>query len=650
MFARLITLLSVLLLFACQPPQEEVDRGLLDMGPLWPYPSAHLESADDSSLTGVHLDFGDAQMPVSTEGDQTVLPTERLHRLDGFPTVGTIVLRLPGQAMGGGNLPSLDDLDASMADDAPIRLLDLERGVRIPYFAELDAFPDITPQQRVLLIRPQRPLPAGGHVGVAITGGLKSDTGDELTTPGPFKTLIAGDISVTVDWLRPRFDDYQTLFDQFSADGLVRSRILLAWDFHVASSEKTLAPFDQLLAAKREVFPAEPSFDPGFTVEEFRDRHKGGVLPEGAWRAAQITTTLPSFVSPEYVSSFDEHGLPVLGSEDEVLIQVLVPESVRGAAAGTVPVLVFGHGLLAAPDLYLDNFNDDNGVVDLVNRLGMIAIGTEMRGLTRRDLLHAIEVARDFGRFSELTDLMLDGVTNTLLMERLPATAFAQLSPFEADDGSGSMIDSDTIRYYGISLGGIEGTVYMGNAERTPYGVLHVPGSMWSTMLERSSNWASFEVVLAPSIPEAASRQLSYAVTQNFWDPVDPAVHAVDGRLLGKSALWQMSIGDEQVPNFTTDFLVRAIGAPLVTPAVELSWDIDTVPAPLGPDSAGMFQMDSQLGRPTPQNRPAEVTEAHTTPRKTDEHKEQIRAFFEPGAEGTIIAPCGDGPCVFDPE
>ncbi len=58
--------------------------------------------------------------------------------------------------------------------------------------------------------------------------------------------------------------------------------------------------------------------------------------------------------------------------------------------------------------------------------------------------------------------------------------------------------------------------------------VLHVGGSAWSTMLERSSNWPTFEMVMQDSVPDPADRQLLYSVSQLFWDPADPLLYASD--------------------------------------------------------------------------------------------------------------------------
>jgi hypothetical protein len=340
----------------------------------------------------------------------------------------------------------------------------------------------------------------------------------------------------------------------------------------------------------------------------------------------------------------DERGLPIARGIDDAFFTAVLPDSLRGAEAGTVPVLIFGHGIFANPNYYIASSDDGNGVVDLCGQLGAVCIGGEWRGLTTRDVADALRVANDLGRFPLITDKMVQGVSNQMALARLLRTAFVDADWLQAEVG-GSLIDPDRIHYMGISLGGIEGATLMANTEVVEHGVLHVPGAVWATMLERSSHWAGFEGYVAGTQPDAAHRQRVYALTQLLWDPVDPINHA---EALGDtSVLWQISMGDEQVPNFTAEILARTVGAPLVGEPTDPVWDLDVLPAPQGPGARGVAQFDGGFERPTEANRPAGVTGAHTAIRHTDEMKQQVVAFFAPGQEGTIIHPC-DGPCVFD--
>ena len=187
----------------------------------------------------------------------------------------------------------------------------------------------------------------------------------------------------------------------------------------------------------------------------------------------------------------------------------------------------------------------------------------------------------------------------------------------------------------------------MGNSEVVESGVLHVPGAMWSTLLERSSNWTPLEAFLTETVPTPSERQLLYSGMQLLWDPVDPINHL--GAMAEKNVLWQVAVGDEQVPNFTAEALARSLSVPLIAPEVHQVFGLQTAGTPLGPGASGYFQFHPGMPLPFEGNRPAEVTGAHSAVRQHPEAREQVLVFLHDGIEGTIIHPC-DGPCLFGGE
>jgi len=647
--ARLSTcsLLLLAVLGACK--DEDVVPGspgawaLLDQHGLNPYPSMHLMAADSASATGYRLDFPDGALPQSEEG--TPLDLVRLARLDGFSVANTALVLLEEAEIDASSLPSADDLGASLEQDASVQIIDLATGDRVPLFAELDAHEACTgPQDRSLLIRPLQALDFTTRYAVVLTGALKTESGSSYPAPERFAALRDGGAAPA--GLEGWVAHYEALFRDLEAAGLARDELVLAWDFHTGSEAVTHAQADHVLEATRQDLPSEATLEPSYTVESFYDSEAGDTLNEHAWRQAWGYFELESFLAEEGAFELDAEGLPVPQGADDIYYMVLLPSSVREAAAGSVPVLVFGHGLLSAPAAYLAYEDDPNAVQALADNLGMAVIATKWRGLTTDDLAAAVDVANDFGTFHHLTEKMIQGLANAAALPRLLRTQFAQAEFFQAPDGSGSLLDTERIYYFGISLGGIQGANLMANSQELDYGVLHASGAIWSTMLERSSNWPTFELQMEYGVPAPEDRQLLYAISQLHWDAVDPITHVAD--LQAPSILWQESVGDEQVPNMTTEALVRSVGAPLITPAVNEPFDLDLLAAPLGPGSTAMMQFDPQLGTPPDENRPAEDTGAHTFIRHTQEVHDQAAAFFAAGAEGSIVHPCGKEPCVFD--
>ncbi len=646
-------ILLLLSLAACDPAlPEPVDPGpcgigrspgLVDGRPTNPFPSMHLV-ADVGE--GCRLVLEPADVPVG-EGDP--LDVAAVDRRDGFSPAGTIWLD-PGAALDPSVLPPLSDPDRSLAADAPLQLWDLTAGERVPFFAELDAWPEQDDADRVLLLRPLRALPFGARAAVVLTDGLLAADGAPWPAPAAFAAVRDGEADVA----QPVAAHYELLLRRLEALGIERDGLLLAWDFVVASEERVLAPLERVVGAMREALPLDPTFEPSVTLTDSLDTDEGADLAPGLWREVRGSVRLPRYLwdpdpeGDEHDTGWfrlDDDALPLRNGDADVFFTLIVPESLRGRPGGEAPLLVFGHGIFSAPQAYLTSGDDHNGVVALCNRLGAVCLGARWRGLTTADAGDAVRVATHLGRFPLLTDKLVQGVADQLAMARLGRTAFVD-SDFLAAPAGGSLVDPERILYYGISLGGIEGATFLSLSEVVDVGALHVPGAQWATMLERSSHWSSFETFVVQTLPDPAERQLLYAVSQLLWDPVDPINHAAG--LRDVTALWQTSEGDEQVPNFTAETLMRTAGVPLITPSIRAVWGLETLAAPGPPGGRGLFQFDTGAPRPPEGNRPAPETppqSAHTDVRATPQCLDQLEAFFAPGAEGTIVDPCG-GPCV----
>ena len=655
-FLHLLTLPALLLLLAC----PGADPGPCDIGdqpsltgghPLDPFPSMHLMSGPTDDPADCRLALEPGTVPV---GDGDPMDPARFNRRDGFSPVGTIVWQ-PGVAVDPGNLPGLLDPSGSLEASSPVQLIDLDTGERFPCFVEIDAYPSQADDQRVLLVRPMRGLGFGTHVGVAVGDSLLATDGGPVPSPAAFASIRDGRKDDAVS--QPVRDHYDALLGQLEEHGLDREQLVLAWDFRTATRDNLLAPFDRVVSSMRQELPLDPTFQPDVVLTSVDDADLGDDVVDGLWRDARGSIQLTHWLwdedgAPDATDDdhdggwfqLDEEGLPVARATDDAYFVAVLPDSIRDAEPGTVPVLVFGHGIFARPNYYLAASTDGNGTIDLCNRLGAICIGGEWRGLTGRDMADALRVARELGRFPLITDKLIQGVSNQLALARVLRTGFVDADWLQAE-GGGSLVDPERIFYFGISLGGIEGATLLANSEVVEHGVLHVPGAAWATMLERSMHWLSFEEYVVGAQPDAAHRQRVYALTQLLWDPVDPINH-VEG-LAGASALWQVSIGDEQVPNFTAEILARTAGAALVGEPVEEVFGLDVLADPQGPGALGMAQFDGGFVRPALENRPAPETGAHTSIRHTEPMKEQILSFFAPGQEGTIVHPC-DGPCVMD--
>jgi hypothetical protein len=612
--------------------------GLVDGRVANPWPSYALMRADEAMSTGCRLAMPDDALPLGI--DAHPLDLRRFDDRDGFSPAGSLWLQLH-QTIDPTALPGPQDPAASLSSPA-VQIWDLDTGERLPFWAEIDAYPDLPDADRSLLLRPARAWPWGHRVAVVLTSAL----GASVTSPSPFQDARAGDPD------DPQGAHVQDLLRRLVALGVVEEDVILAWDFPIATAATVHRRLDAVIAGVREGLPDDPAFQPALDLSVVLDADDpaGDAPTEGLWREVRGSFPLTHYLWPEQEGDDADRGifqldadlLPVANAAAPAYFTLVVPESVRHAAAGTVPVLIFGHGIFSNPRAYLAEGGDPHGVIALLNRLGAIGIGGEWRGLTTRDATNALLAAMDWSRFPMVTDKLIQGVANQLALERLVRTAMRE-EPWLQAEGGGSLIDPERTLYFGISLGGIEGAVLLAHSEHIDSGVLHVGGSAWSTMLERSSNWTDFETYVVPQFPDAADRQLQYAVSQLLWDPVDPLNH-VDA-LRGRNVLWQESVNDEQVPNLTTELIARTLGVPLLAPSPREPWDLPATEGPLGPGASAVAIFDGGFPAPPLGNRPAVDTGAHREIRSWESVQAQVEAFFTPGAEGTIVQPCG-GPCL----
>ncbi|GDX82249.1 hypothetical protein LBMAG42_40600 [Deltaproteobacteria bacterium] len=580
------------LLIGCPAPQDSAEPapvGALGLGRQNPFPSVELVGADGF----LALEAGD--LPQKEGGTQWEFSAFAAR--EGFsvvqPSIAQFESPIDPESVGG---------QEGIATDGTVRLVDLDSGEALWCFAELDAASDVPlDSTATLIVRPMQTLTPGHRVAVVVTSAVTSG-GAPLAVPeaeGHYAELRA------------------------ELEALGQTDVTVAWDFPVAGGSALL---DHTLALTTAT-PTAHSFTRTW------EAGSGTEPPPGVWRMAEGSfTTVELLVDGERMELSADRTPKVQGAR-EAYLMVVIPEAVKDAAPGTVPILVFGHGIMSEPSDYLAEDDDPNGLLNLANTMGAIVIATKWTGLTEDDRLHAINVADDFARFDEIPEMLAQGVSDTLALVR----AAGDGALFE-DALFGGLADPSRIYYYGISLGGIEGAVMLSQQSTIERGVLHVGGAAWATMLERSAQWPPFDLVVTRNFPDPWDRQVLYAATQVLWDPVDPASYTA--QLAADSRLWQESVGDEQVPNLTTELLMRSVGVTLATPAVNAPVGLNSEAMPF--TGSAMTQFDPEEALPDPVNRPAVLTGAHSTPRLWPGAQAQTIHFLE---TGEVAHFCGEAAC-----
>jgi len=572
----------------------------------FPFPSMHQMEEGQVSLP--------ADLPHSRDG--TPVPVDRLDWREGFSVVQTAVVDLD-VAIDPESLPQ----QSSPLTTGSVQLWDLTAGEPILCFAELDSAIPVDDEWPSLLVRPQDVMTPGHQIAVVVTQAVKTADGDPLDTIPWFRDLLDNKPGPGLSgWT----DHYQDLHARLTALGV--DNIALAFDFPVADGG---APVRHVASTVQ--IPSS------YTITDIRSTDDGIYMPEGGWLQLRGTYTTDNWLVDDLTMALDEEGMPTRQGEVDAELRVYVPESVRDAEPGTVPVWIFGHGLFGKPDMYLGDTDDPSKVAKLADEAGAIVFATVWRGFKDSDRVHAIHIANDFGRVNEISERLTQGVANVIALSRLILEGDILDDPalMGLPDANGEL------RYYGISLGGIAGAVTISNNPRISHAVFNVGGGAWSTMLERSSQWIPFDWIMVDMVPSPRNRQLMYALSQLFWDPVDPMNH-LDG-LRGRSVVWQEALGDEQVPNMTTRMLARAVGATHLAPVVE---PVEGIPIATSPSSLPAYvQYDPETELPAEANRPGIPSGAHSIPRTWPGCRQQIARFNDWEDPGVLLHFCGDSPC-----
>jgi hypothetical protein len=135
----------------------------------------------------------------------------------------------------------------------------------------------------------------------------------------------------------------------------------------------------------------------------------------------------------------------------------------------------------------------------------------------------------------------------------------------------GVKIDSTQTYYFGISLGGILGTLFMTVESSVKVGVLNVPGGGLTDILVKSEteaiNASIFEALSAQGIEQGtpAFEQFMF-FAQLILDRSDPKAYApFTVKQFNKKILIQKAVGDSVIHNSTTDELARVMGLENIT-------------------------------------------------------------------------------------
>lgn len=643
------------------PPQHSASGACDPLDPtacLLPFPNDYFTVPDTTSATGRRVHLSEAALPANVLGKH-LDPTE-WNRQDGFSPGQPILVHVPDLDVTASGIAPVTDIGRSLAPDSPIVLLNTRTGQRTPYWAELDAHATGQPTRQLLIIRPAVALQESTRYIVALRG-LRNTAGAPIQTPAAFAAYVTGHGSDPHD---QRAQQFKRILATLTTAGLERDDLYLAWDFTVASEQGLTG---RMLAIRDSAFQALGDAAPGFTVTQVTDFTQA----QDARIARQVrgTVTVPSYLTGNggpgarmHYGSTDGDGRPATadavptpsGSSLAADFVCNIPRS--ASAAAPAHLSLYGHGLLGAPT----EINADN-VKDMSVRHNFMFCGTSWIGMANADVPYVAQAFTDLSGFPAIPDRLEQSFLNFLFLGRAmdnPA-GFAASASFQDPDGRPLIDLAGGLHYDGNSQGGINGGALTAIAQDWTRSVLGVPGMNYSTLLQRSVDFAPFQQIMDGYYPDRADQQLLFGLLQMLWDRSEAngyAQHMTSDPLPGTPAhqvLLHVAFGDHQVAPASAQVEARTIGARIHLPAlapgwsdeVEPFWGIAPIPAYPYEGSAIVIWNSGRAAAPPPTNLapsgPQYGQDPHEFPRAQPEAQQQKATFL---LTGQVVDVCG-GPC-----
>ncbi|HTE64101.1 MAG TPA: hypothetical protein VK631_27340 [Solirubrobacteraceae bacterium] len=540
---------------------------------LLPFPNDYFTKKDPSTPTGRRLALKRSAMPANKDGVR--IDPRAWNRADGFSPGQQITARIPGldsrRAFERSGIVPITDIAQSLADRQPVVLIDARTGKRQPIWAELDSSAPSN-AQRALLIRPAKNLLEGRRYVVALRR-LKTSSGKPIRPTFAFRAL-RDRLPTRSTAIRARRPAMQKVFRTLDRAGIARGDLVLAWDFTVASRQSTTGP---MLHMRDEAFKAlgdanladlkPEGRSPAFAIT--RDEATPPSETE-IGRIVEGTVSVPCFLENDGCAigkGFHRgaDGLPAQkpGNTYAAFFRCVVP---RDVPAGGGRALLYGHGLLGSP---LDSSDSAQAELEtLAHQQGFTVCGTYWSGLSaangNEDTGQAAAAIQDLSKFGAIADRLQQGMLNSLFLGRamVAADGLRTHAAFAgAFDGTGRLF------YDGNSQGGIEGGALTAVAPDFDRAVLGVPGMNYSTLLQRSVDFAPFRSLLDVAYTKPLDRALIYSLLTNLWDRGESDGYAryMTTRPLPNTppheVLLHVALGDHQVAPVTADGMARTIGA-----------------------------------------------------------------------------------------
>lgn len=585
-----------------------------------PFPNDFWTAPDPASPTGLRVRFREEMLPRATP--------RWFEDFDGFSPGATLLAHLPNAVATG--LVTHQEMARSLADGSPTTLVDAMTGERVAHFAEVDVTAR-DPAQRALMIRPAAGLIPGRRYVVAIRD--VRDAAGAVVAPSPAFAALRDD-AASPELNAAMRARYRRIFDDLGRARVPRAGLQLAWDFTVASRRSTT---HRMIEMRDAALAAAGPTGPAYRITNVRRSPREGVAMQ-----IEAELTVPLYLTaagPEGAMNLGPDGALRQNGTGTYRFWVLVPDSALAAPAGIVG---YGHGLLGSGE---DLFSDPSARA-LASGANVILFAMDFQGMAEEDAgrISAAISGNDLGSFREVIDRQHQGMVNSLLLMR---TMMGRMRDEPMLQAMGrSMIDPTRRYYYGASQGGIFGGTYMALTPDVTRGVLAVPGQSYSLMLARSTNFATFELLLRARFPHGLDVQRVLAIIQMLWDRTEPSgwtpylrADRVPGTV-PHEVLMLVAIGDRQVTTLSAHLMARTIGA--VPNLAPLNREVFGVPTVTGAHTgSAMIEFSFGLREPLENVPPMGTPDPHSRIGESTPVFPMVLDWLSTGATRNRC----DGPC-----
>jgi hypothetical protein len=612
-------------------------------GCLLPFPNDFGQTRPDrGSATGVRVALRRADMPANSQGVHVA--TRQLNRSDGFSPGQPIIVHVPSLRTQAGfrasGIVPITNMAAYRRPSQRLLLLDERTARRQLVWAELDANAT-TAASRNLIVHPGRNLVPGRRYVVVLRGlrdrrprglratwdhGLRSALRRAKVRPSrvylAWRFTVASNRSLTARLLHMRDDAFRRLGDANLADG----RIAGAPPHFAVTAVTDFTTTQNALIARRVTgtfdvpcYMTRPGCPPGARLHYASSRPDAlPTQPRGNVQRATFTCNIP-----------------------------------RAALAAPSHIALYGHGLLGDQSEI-----DDDDVERMGSEHDFTFCATDMYGMARADIPTAIAALKDLSHFGAFVDRQLQGILAQLYLGRLLAhprglvtsPAFAGL----IDVGGPLSWDSN-------SQGAIFGGTTTAIAPDWRRAVLGVATMGYGVLLQRSTDFDTYRVILDPAYPDKGRQTLLLSMAQMLWDRSETngwtqyATRRPPPGTPSHTILMDVAVGDHQVANVQSDTEARSIGASIRRPSVGPGRAVDRRPS-FGVPAIRSFPFRGSAvvwwdgGPQTPlepitNTPPRTGADPHSFPRKTAAARRQKATFL---LGGGLVDVCGGGPCRTD--